>query len=88
MYSTRTYIQYLVITYNGKNLKKNIYIYIYDSQEYEKNMNHFVVHQKLTQHCKSTILQFKKKSAKENNFPSMRIAKMKTNNEIKKKRIK
>ena len=48
-------------------------------------MNHFVVHQKLTQHCKSTILQFKKKSAKENNFPSMRIAKMKTNNEIKKK---
>ena len=24
-------------------------------------MNYFAVHQKLTQHCKSTILQFKKK---------------------------
>ena len=24
--------------------------------------NHFVVHQKLTQHCKSTILQFKKRA--------------------------
>ena len=29
-----------------------IYMYIY--------MNHFAVHQKLTRHCKSTILQFKK----------------------------
>ena len=75
------------ISYNNLEWKKSEkeYIYIYDSQEYEKNMNHFAVHQKLTQHCKSTILQFKKKSAKENNFPSMRIAKMKTNNEIKKK---
>ena len=27
-------------------------------------MNHFAVHQKLTQHCKSTILQFKKKKKK------------------------
>ena len=25
-------------------------------------MNHFAVHQKLTQHCKSTLLQFKKKN--------------------------
>ena len=33
-------------------LKKNIYIYIY------KKLNHFAVHQKLTQHCKSTTLQF------------------------------
>ena len=24
-------------------------------------MNHFAIHQKLTQHCKSTILQWKKK---------------------------
>ena len=29
LYSTGNYIQYLVIPYNGKNLKKNIYIYIY-----------------------------------------------------------
>ena len=33
------------------NLKKYIYI----------SLNHFAVHLKLTQHCKSTILQFKKK---------------------------
>ena len=26
------------------------------------NLNHFTVHQKLAQHCKSTILQFKKKT--------------------------
>ena len=34
-----------------KNMKKNIYVYL----------NHFSVHQKLTQHCKSTALQWKKK---------------------------
>ena len=33
-----------------KNLKKNIYIY---------KQNHVAVHRKLTQHYKSTILQFK-----------------------------
>ena len=37
-----------------KNLKKKkIYIYVY--------LNHFAVHLKLTQHCKSTILSLKKK---------------------------
>ena len=35
-------------------MKKNVYIYIY------VELNHFAVHQKLTQHCKLTILQFKK----------------------------
>ena len=40
-----------------KNKKKNIYIYIYIFIY----MNQFAVHQKLTQHCKSTILQLKKK---------------------------
>ena len=35
-----------------KNLKKNVYI-----------LNHFVVYQKLTQHCKTTILQLKKRNA-------------------------
>ena len=27
-------------------------------------MNHFAMHLKLTQHCKSTILQFKKKEVR------------------------
>ena len=40
-----------------KNLqKKKIYIYIY----MYIYLNHFDVHLKLTQHCKSTILQLKK----------------------------
>ena len=40
LYSIGNYIQYLVITYNEKNLKK---IYIY-------KLNHFAVHLKLSQH--------------------------------------
>ena len=44
-YSTGNYIQYSIINHNGKNIKKNIYIY----------MSHFAVHQKLIQHCKTTI---------------------------------
>ena len=36
----------------GKNLKKNTYTHAC--------LNHFVVQQKPTQHCKATILQFKK----------------------------
>ena len=28
LYSTGNYIQHLVINYNGKNLEKNIYIYV------------------------------------------------------------
>ena len=31
LYSTGNYIQYLVITYNGKESKKNIYIYMNES---------------------------------------------------------
>ena len=50
LYSTENYIQYPMINRNGKNMKKRIYIYL----------NHFAVQQKLTQCCKSTILQFKK----------------------------
>ena len=49
LYSSANYIQYTVINHDGKNMKKNIYIYI--------KQNHFAVYQKLTQHCKSTILQ-------------------------------
>ena len=33
-------------------MKKNMYIYV--------QLNHFAIHHKLTQHCKSTILQLKK----------------------------
>ena len=45
--STGNYIQYPVINHNGKEYKKCIYVYL----------NQFAVQQKLTQHCKSTILQ-------------------------------
>ena len=45
LYSTGDYIQYFVITYNKKNVKKNI-------------LHHFAIHLKLIQHCISTILQF------------------------------
>ena len=48
LYSTGNYIQHPVINYNKKNMKKNVYIYIYN--------NHCAAQQKLT-HCKSTILQ-------------------------------
>ena len=47
MHSTKKYIQYPVINHNGKVYA---YIYIYTS--------HFAVHQKLTQYCKSTILEW------------------------------
>ena len=47
LYSTRSYIQYCVIVCDGKEPEK----------EYISYLNHFAVHLKLTQHCKSTILQ-------------------------------
>ena len=48
-YSTANYIQDLVINSKGK--------------ESEKDLNHLAIHQKLTQHSKSTILQLKKKKS-------------------------
>ena len=51
-HSTGDYIQYLIITYSGKESGKE-YIYIY--------LNHFIVHPRLTELCTSTILQYKKK---------------------------
>ena len=54
LYSTGKYIHYLVITYNGK-----------DS---EKELNHLTVHLKLTQYCKSTIVQFKKRNEYNSSF--------------------
>ena len=50
LYSTGNYIQYPVINHNGKEYEKITCIYMYNNQ--------FAVHQKLTQHCKSTILPF------------------------------
>ena len=51
LYSTGKYIHYSEI---NQNKKEYIYIYIY------KYTNHFAVQKKLTQHCKSTILRFRK----------------------------
>ena len=45
LYSVGNYIQYLAITYTGKESEKYIHL------------NHFVIHLKVTQYCKSTILQ-------------------------------
>ena len=52
LYSTGNSIQYSVVIYMGKDSEKEwIYVYMYN--------NHFAVHLKLLQHCKSTILQYK-----------------------------
>ena len=52
-YSTEKYIPCPMMNYNGKEYLKRIYItYI--------KLNHFALQQKLIQHCKSTISQFKK----------------------------
>ena len=48
-YSTGNYIQYPVVNHNGKELEKSANIFVL--------LSHFTVQQKLTQHCKSTILQ-------------------------------
>ena len=52
LYSTGNYIQYLVKTYKGKESEKE-YIHTHTHK-----LKDFAVHPKLTQHCKSTILQF------------------------------
>ena len=54
LYSTGDYIQYLLINYNGKEYEQE-HICI------QMKLSHFAVYQKLTQYCKSTILQLKKK---------------------------
>ena len=48
LFSTGNYIQQPMINIIEKNMRKNTYI----------SLNHFAVHQKLTQHFKSTILQY------------------------------
>ena len=55
LYSIGNSTQYSVMAYTGKESEKEwIYVYV--------QLNHFAVHLKLTQHCKSTILQYKIKS--------------------------
>ena len=63
LYSIGNCIQYLVITYNGKEPEKeHIYIYIYththDMYVYVK-LNHFAIQLKLTEHSKSTHMLIK-----------------------------
>ena len=50
LYSTENCIQYLVITYSGKESENCI------------KLNHFVVYQKITKHYKTTIFQLKTKT--------------------------
>ena len=49
LYSTANYIQNLVITYNGKESEREHYTHTHTHIK----LNHFAVHLKLTQHCKS-----------------------------------
>ena len=52
LYSTGNYIQYLLMTYNGKESEKEYIIHIYIK------LNHSAVHLKLTHHTnKSTVLK-------------------------------
>ena len=53
LYITGSYTQYLVTNYNGIEYDKG-YIYVSFISLY---VNHFVVHQKLTQQCKSALLK-------------------------------
>ena len=41
-----------------------MYKYLYVYTKIYMFINHFAVHQKITQHCKSTILQKKKKTVR------------------------
>ena len=59
LYSTGNCTQYFVITCKGKEPEKE-YLSIYISICPSIYLNHCAVHIKLTQHCKSTILQIKK----------------------------
>ena len=63
LYSTGNYIHHLVINYNGKELKKYRYIRIH------VELNHFSEHVKLTQYCKSNILQFKERKKESGSCP-------------------
>ena len=57
LYSTGYDIQYSVINHNEKECGKDVYVCIYMCVYIYIYLNHFAIQQKLTQHCKSTILQ-------------------------------
>ena len=56
LYSTENYTRYFIVLLRVKNLKKNIWIYV--------KWNHFAVHLRLTQHCKSVYFKMRKDSSK------------------------
>ena len=56
----RNYIQYPVINYNGKEYEKE-YICLCVCVCVCVYLSHFAIEQKLTWHCRSTILQLKKR---------------------------
>ena len=58
LYSTGNYIQNPVINCNWKEYERE---YIYTHTYIHIKWNHFSVHQQLTQHCKSTIIEKKRK---------------------------
>ena len=60
LYSTGNYIQYLEISYDGKESKNHLYLHL----------NHVAVHLK---HCSSTILQFFKKCKKKKKDGGQRL---------------
>ena len=56
----------------GRSKREGIQVYI--------QLVHFIVQQKLTQHCKATILQWKKKNETENSEPQRLYLLLKTKN--------
>ena len=65
MYSTGNYTQYPTINTMEKNMKKRMYTCV--------QLSHFAVEQRLAQHCKSTILELKKKLSRD--FPGGPVVK-------------
>ena len=62
MYSTGNYIQYVVITYNGKNFEKEYIYYIYLYLYLYISPVLLAMYWKVTQHCQSTAFSFKKET--------------------------
>ena len=60
LYSTGNYTQYFVLTYKGKESGEE-YTQTHRETHIPIKQDHFAVQLKLTQHCKSTILQLKKR---------------------------
>ena len=58
------YINICIYTYTHIYIFIYTHIYIHIYTHTYIYLNHFAIHQKLTQYCKSTILSFKKKKKK------------------------